>query len=81
MRIRIKERGFLGTKRSDHKIDIDDVMIKEDILNPKKSQINILFRGRDSSGIINMNEEEAKRLISTLKPLTDLVKESKRIKA
>lgn len=80
MRIRIKGRRRFGYQRIKSLSKIDDIMIKEDLLNPEKDRIFIYFRGKTSSGILDLNEEEAKRLIDTIKPILGLVKESQKIK-
>lgn len=80
MRIRIKARGSLGYKRIESLSKIDDIMVKDDLLNPEKDRVFIYFRGESSSGVLDLNEEEAKRLISTIKPVLGLVKDSEKIK-
>jgi hypothetical protein len=80
MRLRIKTPGFLGAKRNDYRIKIDHIDVKEDLMSPEKSITHILFKGRDCSGILNLSQEEAKKLIDTLRPILGLIKGSKIIK-
>lgn len=78
MRIRVKEKASFGVNRIDSSSKIDDVAVKEDLLNPEAEQIYVYFRGINSSGILNLDKKEAQRLVDTLKPLLRLVKKSKR---
>jgi hypothetical protein len=80
MRIRIKKRNIFKTIKIDSFNKIDDIVFKEDILNPEKEQINIYFRGENSSGILNLNKNETQRFIDTISPLLKLIKESKKFK-
>lgn len=80
MRIRIKKRAGFGVDRIDSVSKIDDIVVKEDLLNQEAEQINIFFRGMNSSGILNLDKDEAQRLVDTVRPLLNLVKKSKRIK-
>lgn len=80
MRIRVKKEGIIGAKRVDARCEIDDIIIKENLLNPAQEGISIFFRGQDSSGILNMNDREAEDLVTALSGSLRLVKKSKRLK-
>ena len=80
MRIRIKKKGTLGYKRTDAVGRIDDILVKENLISPEKENIHIYFRGRDSSGILNLSKNEAQALINSMKPIMGLVRKSKTIK-
>jgi len=77
MRIRVKKKAGFKVNRIDSSSKIDDVLIKEDLLNPEEEQVHIYFRGEDSSGILNLDKSEVKRLIDSLTPMLNLVKKSK----
>ena len=80
MRIRIRKEGVIGAKRVDAKCEINDIIIKENLLNPEQESIAVFFKGHDSSGILNMNDREAEDLVSALSGSLRLVKKSKKIK-
>lgn len=77
MIIKLKQPGFLGAKRTQESAKIDDMLIKQDIFNPGSETIDLYFRGNDASGIIHLSREEAKRLVSSIKPKLKLVKKFK----
>ncbi|MDO8459763.1 MAG: hypothetical protein Q7S74_01510 [Nanoarchaeota archaeon] len=79
MRIRIKEKIFGGFKRIDSSSVIDNIELKKDLMTPEKGAIHIYFKGKHSSGILNLSEEEARKLVSSIKPLIDLVRVGKRL--
>lgn len=61
--------------------DIKEVLINENIMNPEKKVISICFRGRNSSGIVELNETEAEDLSKTLGSLAKLVKGARVLKS
>jgi len=72
MRIRVKklESGYL--KRIDSDSEIDSIELKEDFMDEKQELFYIYFKGKDSSGILNLKRTEALSLLNSLKPLLDL---------
>lgn len=54
--------------------DIKEVLINEDFLSEEKQEINICFRGANSSGIVVLSADEAKDLCKTLKAKTKVIK-------
>ncbi|MFA7707704.1 MAG: hypothetical protein WCX73_02035 [Candidatus Pacearchaeota archaeon] len=80
MRIRVKKNVGDNINRIDSTSKIDDIVVKEDLLNPQSEQINIFFRGADSSGILNLNKLEAQKLVDSFGSIFKLVKNSKTIK-
>jgi hypothetical protein len=67
MEIRIKKNG-LFIKRIEGKTKIDDVIIKEDLLNPEKARIFVYFKGKNESGILAFEREELDKLTKAIKP-------------
>ena len=74
MRIRVKklESGYL--KRIDSDSEIDSIELKEDFMDEKQELFYIYFKGKDSSGILNLKRIEALSLLNSLKPLLDISK-------
>lgn len=80
MRIRIRKRGLFKDKRIDSGLAIDEIIIKENLLEPDEESISIFVRGSESSGIINLSEEEAKSLVDSLKGNIRLVSKIRKIR-
>ncbi len=80
MRIRIKQKGFFLDKTVDSTNKMEDIVIKENLLEPHGKNITIFFRGDKSSGIMNFSYGEAEMLISSLKRNLGLVKKVKKIR-
>ena len=66
MRIRIKNRGIWSPQRIDSRIGIDSVIVNENLLDPSKESVEVYFKGKDSSGILNFTSAEAKSLLRAL---------------
>lgn len=80
MRIRLKKKGILSDRKIDSSIIIDDIIIKENLANPSGERIFIFLKGKDSSGIITLNREEADNLVVSLKGNRSLMSKIKKIK-
>ena len=80
MRIRIKQKGFFRDKKVDSTNKVEDIIIKENLIEPHGENITIFFRGPSSSGIMNFSYGEAEMLISSLKKNLGLVKKVKKIR-
>lgn len=81
MRIRVKEDRILGNNRIDAKTKIDNIGIKEDLLNPSGENIAIFFKGRDSSGIINLSRNEFESLEKSVRRKKRLIKTNRVIRS
>ena len=81
MRIRIKENKVLGDNKIDEKTKIDNVGIKEDLLDPDGESIVIFFKGRDSSVIIYLSKREFEALEKSIRRKKKLIKINKIIKS
>ncbi len=81
MRIRVKEERILGKNRIDAKTKIDNIGVKEDLLDPDGENIAIFFKGRDSSGIINLSRSEFESLEKSINRKKKLIKTKKIIKS
>ncbi len=67
MRIRVKKRNMFGIVKVESFVKIDNVSIKENIIEPEKASVDIFFKGKDSSGIITLGMEEAESLAGSLR--------------
>lgn len=77
----LKKRGLLWDSRIDSKSEINDLIIKEDLLNPEKEKVNIYFRGNGTSGILIFDHEEIAKLSRSLKSKTGLIRKSGKLRA
>ena len=80
MRIRLKQIAGLGVKRSDSRNKIDNVVVKESLLDPSREVISIFFRGKESSGILDMTTSEFEMLINSIVPNVKLVDKTSLVK-
>ena len=65
MEIRVKKSNKDGLVRLETKGQIKDILVKEDFVSPER--ISLCFRGKDSSGIVDLSSDELKKLLNTLK--------------
>ena len=77
MNIKIKFPHDHGITRVENNVNIEEVFIKQDILNSKKDKIAIGFVNATSSGIIEFNRDEFNKLMTTIEDKLDLIKEKK----
>lgn len=62
MRIRTKKQNADGIVRLETSGELKEIIIKEDLLNPSWANVHICFRGKDSSGIVEMTPKEIEAL-------------------
>ena len=74
MRLRIKQLGTFGTRRTDYSGRIDNVIVEENLLKPEKESISIFFRGGRTSGILSISTKELQSLIRTVQSHISLIK-------
>ena len=78
MRVKLKEKDTLSSRKIDAIVDIDNVELKGDIFLPEKEDIHIYFKGNRASGIINLSNKEAESLANSLKKCVQLVTKTKK---
>lgn len=74
MRVRIRSKGIFSHRRTEDNVSIESVVINENLLDPHKESVSIFFKGKNSSGILNMKAEELKSLNDSISPNVGLVK-------
>ena len=57
--------------------DIKEIIIKEDILDPNKTSIELCFKGVISSGVVELTSKELETINKETSSKLDLVKSSK----
>lgn len=80
MNIKTKKKNADGIVRLETSGEIKEVLFKEDFLKPKEAGIAICFRGKDSSGIIEMSPREMEAIIHDFTGKMDLLKGAKVMK-
>lgn len=79
MQIKVKKSNKDGVVRMETSGEVKEVLINEDILNPAKESISLCFRGKNSSGIVDLTPAEVEKLYNTVKGRMHLIKGLKRL--
>lgn len=80
MIIKIRKVNQDGIARMESSGEVKEIMINEDFLHPNKESISICFRGKSSSGIIDLTPAEIEKIYSSVKNRMHLIKGIKLIK-
>ena len=68
MKVRTKKSNPDGIVRLETSGKIKEIRINEDFMNPKDTSVALCFRGKSSSGIIELNREEIEFLSKKISP-------------
>ncbi len=77
MRLKVKKQGIFWDNRSDEKLNVDNIILREDLLSPEKEHISLYFKNSEFSGIVQIDIEEAQAiadLVSNRKKVVDNIK-------
>jgi hypothetical protein len=74
MQIKVRKANQDGQVRLETNGEIKEVLINEDILHPDAESISICFRGKNSSGIIDLSPSELDQLFNTVRNRMHLIK-------
>ena len=77
MKIKIKYPSSDGIIRLENEVEIREVFIKEDMLNPSGERVHLGFVNKNSSGIIELSGDEFDRIDKSAKGRIHLVKDVK----
>lgn len=80
MIIKIRKVNQDGIARMESSGEVKEIMINEDFLHPNKESISICFRGKSSSGIIDLTPAEIEKIYLSVKNRMHLIKGIKLIK-
>lgn len=58
MNIKTKKHNADGHVRLETSGEIKEILLNEDFLNPKKAKISLCFKGKSSSGIVEITPKE-----------------------
>ena len=79
MQIKLRKQNSDGIVRVESSGDVKEILVNEDILNPNKESISICFRGKSSSGIVDLTPEEIAQLYESVSSRMHLIKGFKRL--
>jgi hypothetical protein len=77
MKVKTKKLHSRGIFRLETGGEIKEVAINEDLLHPDKETVQIFFRGKISSGILELSAEEIDMIAKKIQPKTKLAKDVK----
>ncbi len=80
MNIKTKKQNSDGIVRLETSGEVKEIIFKEDFLKPKEASIHICFRGKNSSGIVELNQKELEKIYKDTISKLNLLKDSKIIK-
>jgi hypothetical protein len=81
MIIKIRKQNSDGIVRVETSGEVKEVLINEDILHPDKESVSLCFRGKNSSGIVDMTPREIEILYDSVKSRMHLIKGFKMLSA
>lgn len=79
MQIKVRKVNQDGIVRLETSGAIQEVLINEDILHPDAESISLCFRGKNSSGIVDMTPAEIDKLYESIKNRMHLIKGLRRL--
>ena len=79
MKLRIKKEDTDGIIRIESSGVVKEVLINEDLMHPDLESISVCFRGKNSSGIIDLTPGEIALVYDTIKDRLPLIKQFKRL--
>jgi hypothetical protein len=74
MQIKLRKVNQDGIVRVETGGAIEEVLINEDILHPNAESISLCFRGKNSSGIVDLTPAEIDKLYESVKNRMHLIK-------
>ena len=74
MKIKAKKENADGHVRVETSGQIKEVLVNEDFLNPKAASVSICFRGKSSSGIVELSLHEMESLYKNVEPKIKMLK-------
>ena len=80
MDIKTKKQNPEGIVRLETSGEVKEIILKEDFLKPSETLVRICFRGKSSSGIVELSQKELEKIYKDTIPKLSLLKDSKIIK-
>ena len=80
MKIKTKKQNADGIVRLETSGELKEVIINENFLHPDNASIALCFRGKDSSGIIELTPKEVESIYKNVMPKLHLIEGVKLMK-
>ena len=74
MIIKAKKQNEDGLVRLETSGQIKEVLINEDFLKPKEASVSVCFRGKSSSGIVEISAKEFESIYRQVEPKLSILK-------
>ena len=81
MNMKVRFENADGISRMEHSAELKEVLINEDILHPDQESISLCFKGKNSSGIVDLTPQEVEMLYDAVKNRIHLIKGFKSLSA
>ncbi len=81
MQIKIRKQNQDGIVRLESSGDVREIIINEDILDSDNESVSICFRGKNSSGIIDLSPQELEKLYDAVKARINVIKGFRKLSA
>ena len=79
MQIKLRKQNNDGVVRVESSGDVKEILINEDIINPDSESVSICFRGKSSSGIVDLTPEEIEKIYESVSSRMHVIKGFKRL--
>jgi len=79
MQIKIRKQNPDGIVKLETSGDVKEILINEDIVHPEQESISLCFRGKSSSGIVDLTPSEFEKLYDSVKNRLHLIKGIRRL--
>ena len=80
MKIKVKKQNSDGVVRLETSGGIKEVIINEDFLHPKEASVALCFRGKNSSGIVELTPDEIRFINKQISPKMSFIEDVKVMK-
>ncbi|MEX0932841.1 MAG: hypothetical protein WDZ77_01950 [Candidatus Pacearchaeota archaeon] len=80
MQVKTKKQNADGSVRLETSGEIKEILINEDFMNPNNASVSLCFRGKNSSGIIELSAKEIESISKQISPSLHLLRDVKVMK-
>ena len=81
MQIRIRKQNQDGMVRLESSGELKEILINEDILDSYNEKVSLCFRGKNSSGIIDLSPKEIEKLYDSVNDRIGTIKNFRKLSA
>lgn len=74
MQIKVRKVNSDGTVRLESTGEVKEIIVNEDIVHPNKESVSLCFRGKNSSGIVDLTPKEIDFLYEKIRSRMHLIK-------